>query len=144
MDETALQLYRRQRLDEAINHLTAGNVTAFGRLLGYRDGAFVRQMLSGSRAVSDKTVRAIETLRGMRAWFQTDGEPPLQAGSGTRPIRTRRPARAGTPCWCWRCGASRTWASGRAPSPPARRTAACAPSRSPTSGWSAAACVRAT
>ncbi|BFO57771.1 MULTISPECIES: S24 family peptidase [Comamonadaceae] len=80
MDETALQLYRRQRLDEAIAHLTAGNVTAFGRLLGYRDGAFVRQMLSGSRAVSDKTVRAIETLRGMRAWFQADGEPPLQAG----------------------------------------------------------------
>ncbi|AVS75946.1 S24 family peptidase [Paracidovorax cattleyae] len=80
MDETALQLYRRQRLDEAIAHLTAGNVTAFGRLLGYRDGAFVRQMLSGSRAVSDKTVRAIETLRGMRAWFQSEGGPPLQAG----------------------------------------------------------------
>ena len=44
-------------------------MTAFGRLLGYRDGAFVRQMLSGNRAVSDKTVRAIESLRGMQGWF---------------------------------------------------------------------------
>lgn len=69
MNETALQLYRRHRLELAAAHLTGGNVTALGRLLGYRDGAFVRQMLSGNRAVSDKTVRAIEALRGMEGWF---------------------------------------------------------------------------
>lgn len=69
MDETALQLYRRHRLELAVAHLTAGNVSALGRLLGYRDGAFVRQMLSGTRAVSDKTVRAIEAMRGMEGWF---------------------------------------------------------------------------
>ncbi|SFE16022.1 S24 family peptidase [Paracidovorax konjaci] len=80
MDETALQLYRRQRLEQAVGHLTEGNVTAFGRVLGYRDGAFVRQMLSGSRAVSDKTVRAIEGLRGMRYWFQSPGHPLPRVG----------------------------------------------------------------
>jgi hypothetical protein len=69
MNETALQLHRRHRLELAVTHLTGGNVTALGRLLGYRDGAFVRQMLSGNRAVSDKTVRAIEALRGMEGWF---------------------------------------------------------------------------
>ena len=69
MDETALQLHRRQRLELAAVRLTGGNVTALGRLLGYRDGAFVRQMLSGNRSVSDKTVRAVESLRGMEGWF---------------------------------------------------------------------------
>lgn len=69
MDETVLQLHRRHRLELAATRLTGGNVTALGRLLGYRDGAFVRQMLSGNRAVSDKTVRAIEALRGMQGWF---------------------------------------------------------------------------
>jgi hypothetical protein len=69
MDEIALQLHRRHRLELAAAHLTGGNVTALGRLLGYRDGAFVRQMLSGNRAVSDKTVRAVEALRGMEGWF---------------------------------------------------------------------------
>lgn len=74
MDETALQLHRRHRLEMATTHLTRGNVTALGRLLGYRDGAFVRQMLSGKRAVSDKTVRAIEALRGMEGWFAGPGD----------------------------------------------------------------------
>jgi hypothetical protein len=78
MNETALQLHRRHRLELAVAHLTGGNVTALGRLLGYRDGAFVRQMLSGNRAVSDKTVRAIEALRGMEGWFshQAAAAPP--------------------------------------------------------------------
>ncbi|WCM92839.1 S24 family peptidase [Acidovorax sp. NCPPB 2350] len=85
MDETALQLYRRQRLEQAVAHLTGGNVTALGRMLGYRDGAFVRQMLSGSRAVSDKTVRAIEALRGMRGWFHPAASAPVHAGEPAHP-----------------------------------------------------------
>ncbi len=70
LDETALQMLRRQRLEQAVARLTVGNVTAFARLLGYRDGAFMRQMLTGSRVVSDKTVRAIEALHGMEGWFE--------------------------------------------------------------------------
>ncbi|WP_311230745.1 MULTISPECIES: S24 family peptidase [unclassified Acidovorax] len=69
MDDMVLQTYRRQRLKAAIDRLTNGNIAAFGRLVGYRDGAFVRQMLSGSRVVSEKTVRAVEALRGMDGWF---------------------------------------------------------------------------
>lgn len=69
MDESRIQEQRRARLADAVDRLCAGNVTAFGRLLGYSGGAFVRQMLLGNRAVSDKTVRHIESLRGMREWF---------------------------------------------------------------------------
>lgn len=69
MDESQIQELRRARLADAVKKLCGGNVTAFGRLLGYSGGAFVRQMLQGNRAVSDKTVRCIEGLRGMHGWF---------------------------------------------------------------------------
>ncbi|CAM3517929.1 helix-turn-helix transcriptional regulator [Paracidovorax anthurii] len=77
MDERRIQEQRRARLADAVCRLSEGNVTAFGRLLGYRGGAFVRQMLGGNRAVSDKTVRHIESLRGMHAWFS---QPPARQG----------------------------------------------------------------
>ena len=66
MDESQIQEQRRVRLADAVDRLCGGNVAAFGRLLGYRSGAFVRQMLLGNRAVSDKTVRRIEAMRGLR------------------------------------------------------------------------------
>ncbi|WP_343592642.1 S24 family peptidase [Paracidovorax wautersii] len=76
MDDFDLQSYRKQRLLAAIDHLTGGNVAAFGRSVGYRDGAFVRQMLSGERAISEKTLRAVEALPGMSGWFSI---PPANA-----------------------------------------------------------------
>lgn len=76
MDESQIQELRRTRLADAVKQLSAGNVASFGRLLGYGGGAFVRQMLLGNRAVSDKTVRRIEGLRGMHGWFS---EAPAHA-----------------------------------------------------------------
>jgi len=69
MDESQIQELRRARLADAVRKLCGGNVAAFGRLLGYGGGTFVRQMLLGNRAISDKTVRRIEALRGMQGWF---------------------------------------------------------------------------
>ncbi|QEA12702.1 S24 family peptidase [Comamonas flocculans] len=89
MDESQIQESRRMRLADAVNKLAEGNVASFGRLLGYRGGAFVRQMLLGRRAISDKTVRRIESLRGMRGWFspalahaQEDAAPAYDYGAG--------------------------------------------------------------
>lgn len=68
-----LKRFRLERLQAAIDHRQfGGNVTAFGRALGYRDGAFVRQMVKGERPVSEKTVHAIEALPGMKDWFRLD------------------------------------------------------------------------
>ena len=77
MDEKLLAAQRRELLVKAIDRLTQGDRSAFGRRLGFKDGAFIRQMLSGARVVSDKTVRLIEAVPGMHGWFsQADGTQP--------------------------------------------------------------------
>lgn len=79
MNETPIAEQRRKLLAQAIDRLTQGDRSAFGRRLGFKDGAFIRQMLNGSRAVSEKTIRLIESIPGMHGWFtQAEGShPPL-------------------------------------------------------------------
>jgi len=69
--------FRVARLRAAIDRLTHGDQTAFGRLLGYKDGAFIRHMLTGRRPVSEKTVMAIEQMPGMTGWFAQDREDKI-------------------------------------------------------------------
>lgn len=73
MNEVELNEFRIARLAAAVDHVSQGNKTDFGRRLGYKDGAFVRQMISGIRPVTEKTVWAIETMPGMKGWFDADG-----------------------------------------------------------------------
>ena len=77
MDEALLAEQRRELLSKAIDRLTQGDRSAFGRRLGFKDGAFIRQMLNGSRVVSEKTVRLVESIPGMHGWFtQAEGTQP--------------------------------------------------------------------
>jgi phage repressor protein C with HTH and peptisase S24 domain len=75
MNELELARLRVDLLRAAIQKITGtpekpeGNQTEFGRILGYKDGAFVRQMLAGGKAVTEKTIRKIESLPGMDGWF---------------------------------------------------------------------------
>ena len=70
MDEAQIQAWRIERLRAAIDKLTEGNITAFGKRLGYRDGAYIGQMLRGDRPISEKTIRAVEALPGLARWFE--------------------------------------------------------------------------
>ncbi|MBR8654221.1 helix-turn-helix transcriptional regulator [Achromobacter sp. Marseille-Q0513] len=72
MNEVELNEFRMARLSAAVDHVSKGNKTDFGRRLGYKDGAFVRQMLSGIRPVTEKTVWAIEAMPGMKGWFDVE------------------------------------------------------------------------
>jgi hypothetical protein len=72
MNSLKLSAHRISRLVAAVDKVCGGNKTEFARRLGYKDGAFVRQMVSGARPISEKTIRAIEALPGMRGWFDTD------------------------------------------------------------------------
>ena len=77
MDEALIAKQRRDLLSKAIDRLTQGDRSAFGRRLGFKDGAFIRQMLNGSRAVSEKTIRLVESIPGMHGWFtEAEGSQP--------------------------------------------------------------------
>jgi hypothetical protein len=67
VNDEQLQAWRRTRLEALANKL--GGKAALGRKLGYVDGAFVGQMISGLRPVTEKTIRAAEALQGCRGWF---------------------------------------------------------------------------
>lgn len=69
MNDIELANYRIKRLEDAIDRVSQGNRSDFGRKLGFRDGAFIRQMLAGTRPITEKTVRLIESLHGMSGWF---------------------------------------------------------------------------
>jgi len=79
---------RTARLKAAIDKLCDGNANEFGRRLGYKDGAFIRQMITGNRPISEKTVIAVEALPGLRGWFSeaTFDENVSPAPIGTRAI----------------------------------------------------------
>jgi hypothetical protein len=55
-----------------------GGNAALGRALGYRDGAFVGQMLRGERPVTEKTLLAMRAIRQLADLF-------------TRPDQSQRP-----------------------------------------------------
>ena len=46
-----------------------GGKAPAGRKLGYKDGAFVGQMLRGERPITEKTVLAVHALSGYAGWF---------------------------------------------------------------------------
>lgn len=63
-----VQKTRRKRLEDAV--AIAGGKAALGRLLGYKDGAFVGQMLRGERPVTEDTVSKLENKPGFKGWFE--------------------------------------------------------------------------
>lgn len=89
MDEATLVLWRAAKLKAAVDKLDDGNFSAFGRRIGYKSGDFVRQMTTGKRAISEKTVRKIEALPGMRAWF----DPSVEAVPSLLEIRAELESR---------------------------------------------------
>lgn len=73
MDETDIQAWRKLRLQAMVDK--EGGQAATGRKLGYRDGAFVGQMLRGERVISEKTVLAAHEIPGYAGWFDRSSEP---------------------------------------------------------------------
>jgi hypothetical protein len=71
------QRHRVARLQELLDHEDfGGGKASFGRALGFKDGAYVRQMLAGERAISEKLMHKIETIRGgkYRGWFASSSD----------------------------------------------------------------------
>ncbi len=64
-----MQAHRRERLTKLA--VEVGGYAALGRMLGYRDGAYVSQMSKGLRNISDAFVSQCEALHGFSGWFHS-------------------------------------------------------------------------
>lgn len=73
MEKNEIDEFRRRRMQQAIDTHFDGNETAFGRSVGYKDGAFVRQMLAADKAITEKTVAKIEkAIPKLYGWFAVE------------------------------------------------------------------------
>lgn len=92
MAEIDIDQYRRRRLGDLITLKYGGELSVFGRAIGYKDGAFVGQMLRGDRPISEKTVAKVQALPGALDWFSkptSDGDtaPPSMARTSLRLVK---------------------------------------------------------
>ncbi len=71
---------RQQRLQVAVDRL--GSKAALGRRLGYRDGAFVGQMLRGERPITEKTIDALARIPQLTDLFRDS--TPFRAAEPVR------------------------------------------------------------
>lgn len=71
MEERDIQAWRIERLQAMVDR--EGGKAPAGRKLGYRDGAFIGQMLRGERPITEKTVLAAHALSGYAGWFDAPG-----------------------------------------------------------------------
>lgn len=66
--------WRKVRLKALADNF--GGNAPLGRALGFKDGAYIGQMISGHRPITEKTVAAVSALPGLKRWFDpTSGEP---------------------------------------------------------------------
>lgn len=63
----------------------AGSGVALGKLLGYADGGYVGQMISGHRPITEKTIEAVHALPGFAGWFDEAKEEPEPIDLETHP-----------------------------------------------------------
>ena len=82
----AVQDFRRRRLVELRDGPFEGNATALGEFLGYKDGAFVRQMISGRREITEKTIAKIAAHHEYRRWFAATPNVERPASGGRVPL----------------------------------------------------------
>lgn len=59
----------RARLEEAVTHFDAGSADAFGRRIGYTNGGYIRQVLTGKRPVREALIDRVHAVDAMRGWF---------------------------------------------------------------------------
>lgn len=72
MENKDKKLDRVERLQKLLDTHFNGKKDELGRFLGYKDGAFVRQMLSRNRPISEKTVDKINSIKKFKNWFDSD------------------------------------------------------------------------
>jgi len=79
MNRQAVIDHRKERLQALVDQKFGGSKAELGRALGYKDGAFVGQMLRGDRPISEKTIEQIHGLPAGKNWFSAQSSGTLAA-----------------------------------------------------------------
>lgn len=87
MITNSIQHWRIERLAAMVER--EGGKAPAGRKLGYKDGAFVGQMLRGERPITEKTINAVHALPGYTGWFSTG-----QGATAALPVNALTPSPA--------------------------------------------------
>lgn len=61
--------WMRRRLAEAVTLFADGSADKMGRLLGYTNGGFIREILKGVKPVGKAVVARMEDVEGGKSWF---------------------------------------------------------------------------
>jgi hypothetical protein len=61
--------WMRHRLKEAVERFADGSAEKLGRLLGYTNGGFVREIIAGGKPVGKAIVARMEDVPGASGWF---------------------------------------------------------------------------
>jgi len=61
--------WMRRRLAEAVAHFADGSADKMGRLLGYANGGFLREIAKGVKPVGKAIVARMENVEGGAGWF---------------------------------------------------------------------------
>lgn len=62
--------WRQKRLSDLARE--KGGNASLGRLLGYNDGAYIGQMISGHRPITEKLIKKVHGMHGLGGWFIRD------------------------------------------------------------------------
>lgn len=76
------EAWMRRRLQEAVDKLADESADKLGRLMGYTNGGFVREILKGTKPVGKAIVTRINRVPGGLDWFKTDEEKALEEAKG--------------------------------------------------------------
>lgn len=80
----------RQLLIRLVDQRFSGSCEALAVALNQKNGGFVREMYSGKKRITDKTIRKIEAIRpAFKAWFSQDAESEKQVGKPLNKPETR-------------------------------------------------------
>lgn len=70
MGENSEHKWRQKRLTDLARE--KGGNASLGRLLGFNDGAYIGQMISGHRPITEKLIEKVHALHGLSGWFVRD------------------------------------------------------------------------
>jgi hypothetical protein len=77
------EAWMRRRLQEAVDQLADGSADKLGRLMGYTNGGFIREILKGTKPVGKAILARINQVPKGEGWFKTAADIAYEEAAAT-------------------------------------------------------------